>query len=76
MLIVKANFSKPLDLSFQQIISRFLYKELPLPVMHQSIPSLSIPLPRATPGDSHILIAPGVGFSLPCLARGSAPGGS
>ena len=27
--------------------------------------------PRATHGDSHILIAPGVGFSLLCLARGS-----
>ena len=26
--------------------------------------------PRATPGDSHILVAPGVGFSLLCLARG------
>ena len=26
--------------------------------------------PRATPGDSHILFAPGVGFSLLCLARG------
>ena len=30
--------------------------------------------PRATPGDSHILVAPGVGFSLLCLAWGSAPG--
>ena len=30
--------------------------------------------PRATPRDSHILVAPGVGFSLLCLARGSAPG--
>ena len=43
-------------------------------VMYQSIPSLTIP--RATPGVSHILVAPGVGFSLLCLARGSAPGGS
>ena len=41
-------------------------------LMYQSIPSLTIP--RATPGDSHILIAPGVGFSLLCLARGSARG--
>ena len=31
--------------------------------------------PWATPGDSHILVAPWVGFSLLCLARGSAPGG-
>ena len=39
--------------------------------------------PRATPGNSHILVAPGVGFSLLCLARdlsrgsarGLAPGG-
>ena len=30
--------------------------------------------PRATPGDSHILVARGVGFSLLCLARGFAPG--
>ena len=30
--------------------------------------------PRATPGDSHILVAPGVGFSPLCLARGVAPG--
>ena len=29
---------------------------------------------RATPGDSHVLVAPGVGFSLLCLARGSARG--
>ena len=36
--------------------------------MYQSIPSLTIP--RETPGDSHILVAPGVGFSLLCLARG------
>ena len=35
-------------------------------VMYQSIPSLTIP--------SHILVALGVGFSLLCLARGSAPG--
>ena len=41
-------------------------------LMYQSIPSLTIPSPRATPGDSHILVAPGVGFSLLCLARGSA----
>ena len=41
--------------------------------MYQSIPSLTIS--RTTPGDSHILVAPGVGFSLLCLARGSAPGG-
>ena len=39
----------------------------------QSIPRLTIPNPRATPGDSHILVAPGVGFSLLCLAQGSAP---
>ena len=30
--------------------------------------------PRATPGDSHILVAPGVGFSLIRLARGFARG--
>ena len=44
--------------------------------MYQSIPGLTIP----PPGDSHILVAPGVWFSLLCLAqgsaRGSAPGGS
>ena len=41
-------------------------------VMYQSIPSLTI-----TPGDprdSHIIVAPGVGFSLLCLARGFARG--
>ena len=32
------------------------------------------PPPRATPGDSHILGAPRVGFSLLCLARESARG--
>ena len=42
--------------------------------MYQSIPRLTIPPPRAIPGDSHILVAPGVGFSLLCLARGSARG--
>ena len=30
--------------------------------------------PGTTPGDSHILVAPGVGFSLLCLARGLAFG--
>ena len=30
--------------------------------------------PGATPGISHILVALGVGFSLLCLARGSARG--
>ena len=40
--------------------------------MYQSIPSLTIP--PVTPGDSHILVAPGVGFSLLCLAQGFAPG--
>ena len=44
-------------------------------VMYQSIPSLTIPPPRPTPGNSHIVVASGVGFSLLCLARGSAPGG-
>ena len=37
--------------------------------MYQSIPSLTILPSRATPVDSHILVAPGVGFSLLCLAR-------
>ena len=39
--------------------------------MYRSIPSLTIP--RATLGDSHILVAPGVGFSLLCLACGGLP---
>ena len=30
--------------------------------------------PDLPPGDSHILAAPGVGFSLLCLARGFARG--
>ena len=30
--------------------------------MYQSVPSLAIPPPRATPGDSHVLTARGVGF--------------
>ena len=42
-------------------------------LMYQSIPSLTIP--RVTPVDSHILLAPGVGFSLLCLARGGGGGG-
>ena len=44
--------------------------------MYQSIPSLTIPPPppQATPKDSHILVAPGVGFSLLCLAQGFARG--
>ena len=41
-------------------------------VMHRSVPILTIPL--GDPRDSHILVAPGVGFSLLCLARESAPG--
>ena len=41
--------------------------------MHRSIPSLTIL--RGDPRDSHILVNPGVGFSLLCLAQGSAPGG-
>ena len=43
-------------------------------IMYQSIPSLTIP-PTPTPGDSHILVAPGVGFMLLCLALGSSRGG-
>ena len=40
-------------------------------IMYQSIPSLTTPPPhRATPGDSHILVAPGIGFLLLYLARG------
>ena len=31
------------------------------------------PSPRATPGDSHILVVPGVGFSLLCLTQGQPP---
>ena len=47
-------------------------------IMYQSIPSLTIPapFPRAILGDSHILVAPGVGFSHLCLALGSAGGRS
>ena len=30
--------------------------------------------PQATPGDLHILVAPGVGFSVLCLAREFARG--
>ena len=40
--------------------------------MYQSIPSLTIP--RASPGDLHILGAPGVGFVLLCLAQVFARG--
>ena len=40
--------------------------------MYQSISNLTIP--RANPGDSHILVAPGVEFSLLCLAWGFARG--
>ena len=29
-----------------------------------------LPPPPPPPGDSHILVAPGVGFSLLCLAQG------
>ena len=36
--------------------------------MYQSIPSQTIP--SGDHGDSHILVAPGVGFSSPSLARG------
>ena len=32
------------------------------------------PSPRATPGVSHIPVAPGVGFSPPSLSRGFARG--
>ena len=46
-----------------------------LDIMYQSIPSLTT-LPPATLRDSHILVAPGVGFSLLRLARGSAWGSS
>ena len=38
--------------------------------MYQSIPSLTIP-PRATPGDSHVLTAPGSGFGPTLFASGS-----
>ena len=39
--------------------------------MYQSIPSLTIPPPpQATPGDSHVVVSQGIGFSLLCLARG------
>ena len=39
--------------------------------MCQSIPSLTIPPSRATPGDSHVLTAQGVGF----LPNNLCPGG-
>ena len=42
-------------------------------IMHQSIPSLTIPPGDHPPGDSrdsNILVAPGVGFRLLCPARG------
>ena len=42
--------------------------------MYQSVPSLTIP-PPPPPRDSHILVAPGVGFSLLYLVRGSAQWG-
>ena len=44
--------------------------------MYQSIPSLTTPPPPslATPRDSHILVAAGLGYLLLCLARGSAQG--
>ena len=65
-------FSSPL-----QLANNFLRKRYQPPsslsphktIMYQSIPSLTIPLPT-TPGDSHILVAPGVGFSLLSFARG------
>ena len=43
--------------------------------MHQSIPSLTDPHPGRPLVIRNILVAPGVGFSLLCLARGSALGG-
>ena len=42
--------------------------------MYQSIPSLTIPPSRANPGDSHILVAPGVGFRS-SVFPGDFPGG-
>ena len=39
-------------------------------LMYQSIPSQTFPPPPGDPRDSHILVPPGVGFSLLCLARG------
>ena len=37
--------------------------------MYQSIPSLTIPASRATPGDSQVLTAPGSGFRQTSFAR-------
>ena len=55
------NDVKPRN-KYEQIITSYLLK-------HQSIPSLTTPT-RATLGDSHIPVAPGVGFSLLCPDRG------
>ena len=52
---------------------RTCFSRMNCSLVNQSIPSLIIP--RATPRDLHILVVPGVGVSLLCLARGSAPGG-
>ena len=51
----------------------FLYCKLYYTKIHQALNLPSLTIPRATPGDSHILVAPGVWFSLLCLAQGSAP---
>ena len=62
----------PISLIFLWVVIHFIAVIYCI-LMYQSIPSLAIP--RATPGDSSIVVAPGVGFSLLCLARGSAPRG-
>ena len=64
------------------VIEKVLDITRPVSVMYQSVPGHALvsskpdhPPPQATPGDSHILVGPGVGFSLLCLAKGFALGG-
>ena len=54
---------------FKPITLVYLSRQHGKSVMYQSVPSLTIP--PGDPQDSHILVAPGVGFLLLCLAQGS-----
>ena len=57
------------------ISSRCISSFHPIFWLHNNVSVNSKPdYPPGAPGDSHILVAPGVGFLLLCLARGSARG--
>ena len=70
----KKNISETAWELLHEVYSLPLHSKNKILLYNVSVNSKPDHPPRATPGDSHILVTPGVGFSLLCLARESAPG--